>query len=80
MHQTWNGAVPVLCQRIFHHTGKRHNLVRSRDDLSADRIGGVFRIDEGDKIGGYIHAEKPLSCQRFALAVGQVYDFIEVLG
>ncbi len=69
----------VFSQRVFHHRGKRDHFSGSGDNLLADRIVRIIRIDQGDKVRGNIHPEQVRGRQGLALAGGKMDDFIEFL-
>ena len=71
--------MPVFGQRVFHHAGEGHDFTGGGDDLKADRIAGIVRINQRCEVRGNIHPEQAPGGERFALAVGEVQDLLEVL-
>ena len=55
--------------------GEGADFPRGGDDLPADGVLGIIGINQGDIIGGDIHAEEPRAGERLALAVGELEDF-----
>ena len=57
---------------------KEHHFAVGRDDLLADGIIRIIRVDQGDKVRGDIHAEEPVGAERFALGLGQRDDLFDL--
>ncbi len=79
MNQPGHRRVAVFSQRVFHHAGKGVYFAGGRNDLSADGVMRVIRIDQGYIVGGHIHAEKAVGAERLAFAFSEGEDFIEIL-
>jgi hypothetical protein len=69
----------VFSQGIFHHGCKGLHLLCTRNDLLADRVIWVLRIDQRDEVRGHIHAEQAAGLECFALALGQRDDLFYFL-
>ena len=55
--QARDRRMAVLGQRVLHHRRERLLLAAGRDDLAADRVGRVVRVDEADEVGRDVHPE-----------------------
>jgi hypothetical protein len=53
-----HGRVTVLGKRVFHHGGEGLHLFRQRDDLFANRVVRVLRVDQGNKVRRNVDAEQ----------------------
>ena len=49
--------VAVLGERVLHHRGEGLVLAAGRDDLAADRVVRVLRVDQADEVGRDVDAE-----------------------
>ena len=78
VNQPWHGRVAILRKRIFHHGSESIHLLRYGNNLFADGVIGIIRVDQGDKVGCHIHTEQTLCLQSLAFRVGQRNHFFDV--
>ena len=64
--------VAVLGERVLHHRREGLLLAAERDDLAADRVVRVVRVDQADEVRRDVDAELVGRGQALALLVGQV--------
>ena len=76
--QARDRRVAVLGERVLHHRGERLLLPAGRDDLAADRVVRVVRVDQADEVGRDVHAELVRRREPQALVVGQVQDRLDL--
>ena len=50
MDEARHGRVAVLGERVLHHPGEGAVLAGGRDDLAADRVVRVVRVDQADEV------------------------------
>ena len=79
MDETGHRRVAVLGERVLHHRGERLLLAAGRDDLAADRVGGVVRVDQADEVRRDVDAELVRRREPLTLVVGQVQDRLDLL-
>ena len=70
--------VAVLGERVLHHRGEGLLLPAGRDDLAADRVVRVVRVDQADEVGRDVDAELVRRREPQALVVGQVQDRLDL--
>ena len=68
----------VLGERVLHHRGERLRLAAARDDLAADRVVRVLRVDEADEVRRDVDPELVRRRQTLALVVGQLEDLLDL--
>ena len=78
MDQARHRRVAILGQRVLHHAGEGAQLAAGRDDLAADRVVRVVRVDEADEVGGHVHPELVGGGEALALVVGEVQDPLDL--
>ena len=78
MDQTGHRRVAVLGERVLHHRGERLLLTAGRDDLAADRVGRVVRVDQADEVGRDVDAELVRCRETLPLVIGQVQDRLDL--
>jgi hypothetical protein len=78
MDEPWHRGVAVLGQRVLHHRGERLVLRGDGDDLAADGVAGIVRVDEADEVGRDVDPELVRSAQALAFLVGQVEDLLDL--
>ena len=71
--------VAVLGERVLHHRGEGLLLAAERDDLAADRVVGIVRVDQADEVRRDVDAELVRRGEPVALLVGQVEDLLDLL-
>jgi hypothetical protein len=72
--------VAVLGKGVFHHAGEGGDLSVGGDNLPADGVAGIIGVDQGDEVGGNLHAEKVLGAERGALGGGEGKHFLKIVG
>ncbi len=77
--QAWDRRMAVLGERILHLPGEGAHFLHGGDDLLADWVVGVIRVDERNKVGGHIHAEEIGAGKRFFLARLELEHLLELL-
>ena len=77
--ESGHGRVAVLGERVLHHRREGLLFAAGRDDLAADRVGRVLRVDEADEVGRDVDAELVRRGEPFALVVGQLEDGLDLL-
>ncbi len=71
-------GVAVLGEGVLHHRGEGLLLAAGRDDLAADRVVGVVRVDQADEVGRDVDTELVRRRQAQALIVGEVQDRLDL--
>src|SRR5450759_5499786 len=71
MDKTWYWRVLVFCQGVFHFRSEGHHFTVSWDNLFADRIVWVVRINQGNEIRCYIHPEEMRFTECLTLRFGK---------
>ena len=71
--------VAVLGERVLHHRGEGLLLAPERDDLAADRVVRVLRVDQADEVRRDVDPELVGGGQPFALLVGQLEDLLDLV-
>ena len=72
MDEARHRRVAVLGERVLHHRREGLVLATDRDDLAADRVVRVVRVDEADEVRRDVDPELVGRRQALALLVGQV--------
>src|SRR3990172_5284687 len=75
-------GVTVLGERVLHHPREGLRLAPEGDDLAAERVVGVLRVDQAQEVRRDVHAELVRRREALALLVGQLQDpldFLEVV-
>ena len=79
MDEARDRGVAVLGERVLHHPGEGAVLARGRDDLQADRVVGVLRVDQAHEVGRDIDPELVGHREALALLIGQLEDLLDLL-
>ena len=79
MDEAGHRGVAVLGERVLHHPGEGAVLAGGRDDLQADRVVRVVRVDQADEVGRDVDPELVRRGEPLALVVGQVQDLLDLL-
>ena len=79
MDEPRDRGVAVLRERVLHHRGEGMRLAAARDDLAADRVVRVLRVDQADEVGRDVDPELLGRREPLALVVGQVEDPLDLL-
>ena len=78
MDEAGHRGVAVLGQAVLHHRGERLLLPAERDDLAADRVVRIARVDEADEVRGDVDPELVRRREALALLVGQLEDLLDL--
>ena len=76
--QARHRRVAVLGERVLHHRREGLLLAAERDDLAADRVVRVRRVDERDEVRRDVDAELVRRAEALALLVGQLQDLLDL--
>ena len=79
MDEPGHRRVAVLGERVLHHRREGLLLAAEGDDLAADRVVRVVRVDQADEVGRDVDPELVRRRQAVALLVGQVEDRLDLL-
>ena len=79
MDEARHRRVAVLGERVLHHRGEGAVLAADRDDLAADRVVRVVRVDQADEVRRDVDPELVRGGETGALVVGQVEDLLDLL-
>src|SRR6266498_840193 len=78
MNKPWHGRVAIFRKRVFHHRGKGLHLLRARDDLFANWIVGIVRVNQGYEVRRDIYAEQTAGVQCLSFRISQRDDLLEI--
>ena len=79
MDEPGHRRVAVLGQRVLHHRREGIVLATGRDDLAADRVVRVLRVDQADEVRRDVDAELVGRRETLALLIGQLEDPFDLL-
>ena len=79
MDEPRDRRVAVLGERVLHHRREGLLLPAERDDLAADRVGRILRVDQADEVRGDVDPELARRGQAGPLLVGELEDLLDLL-